>query len=159
MGGLLSNPVKAYPRLFGPNSSFGGEHGIRWLVKYPFALPMLANFFFLSFCAFCVAIGLEETLESCKGKPGLGVFTMRIVTRVLKAVLPSSSPLYSRLPFNDYEEAGPLLNRAMEPTESYEMEEKAAKPRKKRVLPFRRIWTKNVLCTLLAQAFFDFQMG
>lgn len=84
---------------------------------------------------------------------------MRIFSRLLKVVVPSSSPLYSRLPFRDYEEEGPLLTRAMEPTESFEMEEKAAKPRHVMVLPFRRIWTKNVLSTLLAQAFFDFQMG
>lgn len=78
----------------------------------------------------------------------------------MKAVVPSSSPLYSRLPFSDYDEEGPLLSRPNDPTESYELEEKAAKPtRHARVLPFRRIWTKNVLCTLLAQAFFDFQMG
>src|SRR5699024_7799880 len=92
MGGMLADPVKSYPRLFGPNSSFGGETGVQWLIKYPYALPMLANFCFLSFCAGCVALGLEETLEACKGKPGLGVFTMKIFTRGLKAVLPSSSP-------------------------------------------------------------------
>lgn len=60
MGGMLADPVKIYPRLFGPNSSFGGETGVEWLIKYPYALPMLANFCFLSFCAGCVALGLEE---------------------------------------------------------------------------------------------------
>lgn len=158
MGGMLSDPVRAYPRLFGPNSSFGGEHGVEWLMQYPYALPMLANAIFLSFAAFCVALGLEETLEACKGKPGLGVFTMRLVARVIRALVPSSSPLYQRLPFADYEEEGPLLRHHV--NESYELEEKAAKPsRHTRILPFRRLWTKNVLCTLLAQAFFDFQMG
>lgn len=84
---------------------------------------------------------------------------MRLFSRVLKVIVPSSSPLYSRLSFRDYDEE-PLLNRGMEPAESYEMEEKATKPaRHARILPFRRLWTKNVLCTLLAQAFFDFQMG
>jgi hypothetical protein len=29
-------------------------------VKYPYALPMVANFFFMVFCATLVAIGLEE---------------------------------------------------------------------------------------------------
>ncbi|KAL2820587.1 ASST-domain-containing protein [Aspergillus granulosus] len=157
MGGMLSDPVRSYPRLFGPNSSFGGENGVEWLMRYPYALPMLANAIFLTFCAGCVALGLEETLHACKGKPGLGVFTKRLIARAVRVVVPSSSPLYSRLPFTDYEESGPLLNRQ---PESYELEEKAAKPgRHARVLPFRRIWTKNVWCTLLAQAFFDFQMG
>lgn len=84
---------------------------------------------------------------------------MRMFARLLKCVIPSSSPMYSRIPFRDYDESGPLLTRAMEPAESFEMEEKAARPRHKHILPFRRIWTKNVICTLTAQAFFDFQMG
>ncbi|KAL4876278.1 ASST-domain-containing protein [Aspergillus karnatakaensis] len=155
MGGMLSDPVRSYPALFGPNSSFGGEKGVQWLMEYPYALPMLANFIFLTFCAGCVALGLEETLEACKGKPGLRVFTLRLAGRAVRAIIPSSSPLYSRLPFADHEESGPLLG-----AETFELEEKAAKSRKHtRTLPFRRIWTKNVLCTLLAQAFFDFQMG
>jgi hypothetical protein len=60
MGGLLADPVKSYPRLFGTNSSFGGASGVQWLMKYPYALPMLVNAVFLSFCATCVAMGLEE---------------------------------------------------------------------------------------------------
>lgn len=75
----------------------------------------------------------------------------------MKSVVPSSSGIYQRLPFADYDEE-PLLRR--DPTESYELEEKATKPsRHAHSLPFRQLWTKNVLCTLLAQAFFDFQMG
>jgi hypothetical protein len=60
MGGMLSDPVRSYPALFGPNSSFGGEHGVEWLMRYPYALPMLANAIFLTFAAFCVGMGLEE---------------------------------------------------------------------------------------------------
>lgn len=160
MGGMLADPVKSYPRLFGPNSSFGGPDGVQWLERYPYALPMFANFCFLSFTAVLVAYGLEETLASCKGKPGLGAYAMKLLSRTVRTVIPSSSPLYTRLPFRDYQEDGPLLGTPMDRSESYELEEKAHKPvRLQRVLPFRRIWTKNVLCTLGAQAFFDFQMG
>lgn len=60
MGGMFSDPVRTYPTLFGPNSSFGGENGVQWLMTYPYALPMLANAIFLTFCAGCVAAGLEE---------------------------------------------------------------------------------------------------
>lgn len=133
---------------------------MQWLIKYPYALPMLANAFLLTTCAVCVGMGLDETLQACKGKPGLGAFALKLFARGLKAVVPSSSPLYTRIPFSDYDEEGPLLSRPTDPTESYELEEKATNSRRNaRVLPFRRIWTKNVLCTLLAQAFFDFQMG
>lgn len=60
MGGLLADPVRSYPSLFGEGSPFGGAHGVQWLIKYPYALPMLMNFFFLMFCAILTAIGLEE---------------------------------------------------------------------------------------------------
>ncbi|KAJ5954146.1 hypothetical protein N7501_008425 [Penicillium viridicatum] len=160
MGGMLADPVKSYPRLFGPNSSFGGANGVQWLETYPYALPMFANFCFLSSTAAFVAYGLEETLASCKGKPGLGAFAKKLLARAAKTAVPSSSSLYTRLPLRDYEEDGPLMGQPMDRSESYELEEKAHKPvRLQRVLPFRKIWTKNVLCTLGAQAFFDFQMG
>ncbi|KXG50691.1 Major facilitator superfamily domain, general substrate transporter [Penicillium griseofulvum] len=160
MGGMLADPVKSYPLLFGPNSSFGGADGVQWLETYPYALPMFANFCFLSLTAALVAYGLEETLASCKGKPGLGAFAKKVFARCMKVVVPSSLSSYTRLPLREYEEDGPLLGRPMDPSESYELEEKAHKPaRLRRALPFRRIWTKNVLCTLGAQAFFDFQMG
>lgn len=85
---------------------------------------------------------------------------MKYFSRGVRRVLGTSSPLYSKLPFRDFEEDGPLLARDLDRSEGYELEEKATRPmRAKRVLPFQRIWTKNVLCTLLAQAFFDFQMG
>lgn len=161
MGGLLSDPVKSYPNLFGPNSPFGGATGVQWLMKYPYALPMLVNCILLTLCAVLVAVGLEETLEACKGKPGLGAFVVKLFVRGMQAVVPRSSYLYSKLPLQDHHEEESLLARQQpDPTESYELEEKAAKPKRRaQVLPFRRIWTKNVLCTLLAQAFFDFQMG
>lgn len=60
MGGMLSDPVQSYPTLFGPNSSFGGQSGVQWLMKYPYALPMLTNFVCLSGCAVFVATNFEE---------------------------------------------------------------------------------------------------
>lgn len=64
MGGLLSDPVTAYPRIFGPDSPLGGDAGVQWLKDYPYALPMLLNTFFMFFCAFCVVVGLEEVCPS-----------------------------------------------------------------------------------------------
>lgn len=60
MGGMLSDPVQIYPTLFGPNSSFGGQDGVQWLITYPYALPMLANAFFLAACAIFVYTSFEE---------------------------------------------------------------------------------------------------
>lgn len=60
MGGMLADPVKSYPTLFGPNSSFGGQNGVQWLMDYPYALPMFANTVFLTGCAIFVATSFEE---------------------------------------------------------------------------------------------------
>lgn len=57
---MLSDPVTSYPNIFGPNSLFGGDSGVQWLTKFPYALPMLANFFFMVICAALVALFLEE---------------------------------------------------------------------------------------------------
>lgn len=100
-----------------------------------------------------------QTLQACKGKPGLGSFTMKYFARSVRSVVGTRSPLYSKLPFREHDEDGPLLGHSPDHSEGYELEEKAKPMRAKRVLPFGRIWTKNVLSTLLAQAFFDFQMG
>ncbi|KAL0469636.1 major facilitator superfamily domain-containing protein [Neurospora intermedia] len=46
MGGLLAEPVKAFPGLFGTEGTFnwtGSEEGVRWMVHYPFALPSVVN--------------------------------------------------------------------------------------------------------------------
>jgi hypothetical protein len=84
---------------------------------------------------------------------------VRLSARGLKTFVPSSSYLYSKLPLQDGDD-DPLLHPAPELVESYELEAKAGRSKRPtRILPFYRIWTKNVLCTLLAQAFFDFQMG
>jgi hypothetical protein len=51
-----------------------------------------------------------------------------------------------------------LLNQQGD-SENADLEESAVPENPRQVLPFSRLWTKNVLCTLFAQAFFDFQMG
>jgi hypothetical protein len=55
---------------------------------------------------------------------------------------------------------GLLSNPISENAESYEFESRHEEKEKViQVLPFGRTWTSNVIYTLLAQAFFDFQMG
>lgn len=164
MGGMLADPVASYPNIFGPNSTFGGNDGVQWLKKYPYALPMLLNAFFLSTTAFAVRFGLEETLEARKGRPGIVAFLRRTVFNPLfSKVVPRSLQQYTRINESDAEMRTSFLNQherdASSDDESYEMEEKAQPLRPRQKLPFSRIWTRNVICTLIAQAFFDFHMG
>ncbi|KAK2786648.1 hypothetical protein FQN53_006352 [Emmonsiellopsis sp. PD_33] len=162
MGGFLADPVTSYPRLFGVNSTFGGDRGVKWLISYPYALPMLLNAFFMGVCAILVGRFLEETLEICKNGPSLWSYLVESVTRGLNFVSSPSSRHYhySRPTFQDTEGTEDLLDGHSGGLNTYELGEREGKVRQtKRVLPFRRIWTSNVICTLVAQAFFDFQMG
>ena len=59
-GGLLSDPVSSYPRVFGENSLLGGEKGVYWLKHWPYALPNLLSAVFLFVSAVAVICGLEE---------------------------------------------------------------------------------------------------
>ncbi|OJD18963.1 hypothetical protein AJ78_01075 [Emergomyces pasteurianus Ep9510] len=160
MGGVLADPVTSYPQLFGESSIFGGDTGVMWLTQYPYALPMLLNAVFLGFCAALVAFFLEETLDICKNSPTLWSYFWEIISQALSFISSRSSHGYSRPAFQDAEDSENLLEVSAENPHNYELEGRVTKIRQpKRVLPFRRIWTPNVLCTLLAQAFFDFQMG
>lgn len=60
LGGLLSNPVGNYPRIFGANSVIGGKEGVWWLEHWPYALPNLMSAVFLFLSATGVILGLEE---------------------------------------------------------------------------------------------------
>lgn len=81
---------------------------------------------------------------------------LKILSRILGSGSSRSHSQYSALAVHD--EDGALLDPSKEGYDDTEPS-KARSKRVVRVLPFHRLWTKNVLFTLLAQAFFDFQMG
>jgi hypothetical protein len=56
MGGLLSEPSKTLPGIFGPDAIFGMEV----LRTYPYALPGILNALFLTIVTLFVFFGLEE---------------------------------------------------------------------------------------------------
>jgi MFS family permease len=60
LGGLLADPVKTYPNIFGPGSVFGGDTGVWWMQKWPYALPNFISAVFLIFATLIVLFGLEE---------------------------------------------------------------------------------------------------
>lgn len=51
LGGLTSDPVSAYPSLFG---------GIKWLERFPYSPPNILSAIFLASAALAVWLGLEE---------------------------------------------------------------------------------------------------
>ena len=143
MGGLLADPTTTLPGLFGPNAAFG----MQWLQKYPYALPGVLNAAFLSVTAASVFFSLEETLKTRKGKLDLG---LHLRSKLLS--LFTSNSQYIMINTNELMEP-----ETQSPPPEEELLKEKARPTQK--LPFLRIFTKNVIFTLVTTAFFDFQLG
>ncbi|KAI9054586.1 hypothetical protein LZ554_001739 [Drepanopeziza brunnea f. sp. 'monogermtubi'] len=144
MGGLLVDPATNLPEMFGP----GAFLGFSWVQKYPYALPSVLNALFLTITTCIVFFGLEETLKARRGRFDLGIHLKFRLSSFLRSK--SSISGYSRLQTRD----------APEP--EIQMLEAAKPPPKKtftQTLSFRRIWTRNVIFTLISGAFYDFHLG
>ncbi|KAK6506561.1 hypothetical protein TWF506_011466 [Arthrobotrys conoides] len=74
LGGLLATPTKNLPWLFG---------GVKWMERYPFALPTMVNAMVLSFALILAIGGLKETLPSKIGQRDLGLELGRRFTRLI----------------------------------------------------------------------------
>ncbi|KAM0254710.1 hypothetical protein ACHAQJ_006491 [Trichoderma viride] len=141
LGGILSDPAGSYPNLFGD---------VKFFVKFPYAAPNIVSSLFLFFAAVAVWLGLEETLDALRdGPPDLG---SRIGKRLLVLYRKrfGASPEaegYSSVPASDVELRGDGT-----PTRKHTK-------RYTQRLPFRRIFTRNVLITLVAQFFLTFHVG
>ena len=60
LGGILADPVKNFPQLFGPGSLLGGKDGVGWMLHWPYALPNLLSAVFIFISLLAVILGLEE---------------------------------------------------------------------------------------------------
>jgi MFS family permease len=63
LSGILSEPLENFPHLFAEGSTFGGPDGVKWMKKYPYALPNLLCTVLLLAEAVLVHYGLDETLK------------------------------------------------------------------------------------------------
>ncbi|CAI6244452.1 unnamed protein product [Periconia digitata] len=83
VGGCLADPVKHMKWAFGKDGVFnfqGEEEGVRWLRKYPYALPALFNAGVLAVCLGAATFGLRESLEERRGGRDLGIVLGRRAT-------------------------------------------------------------------------------
>lgn len=110
-------------------------HGI--LKSYPYAPPniLIAGVYALS--AIGVFFGLEETLESLQHTEGS--FARRLWKKLMQSKNTSDHSYSAVNPEDTRDEETIPLSQSPPPP-----------PRPKAKLPFRRIWTRNVLCTMLA---------
>lgn len=145
LGGWLANPAATLPAWFAPGAPLHSA----LVDRYPFALPSLVNAAALFAVFLAVLFGLEETSKSKKGTYDCGLHAAaRVKALVLRR--PLDYVYHDR---SGYEQ--------LQPSEKTEKPLPAlpGQQKKKATLPFRRLWTKNVVFTLLSQALYDFHLG
>ncbi|KAI6080380.1 MFS general substrate transporter [Hypoxylon rubiginosum] len=151
MGGLLADPTTTLPGLFGE----GAIWGFSWIEKFPYALPSVLNAVTLTLTAVITFLALEETSIKRKGKGDMG---LRLAAKIKGLLFQKSveQDIYVKLQNWDFQEGmgEDKLNDEEPPILSTQNPKET-----KRTLPFRRVWTRNVIFTLITEAFFDFQLG
>lgn len=160
IGGMLSDPVLNYPGLFGEGSTFGGQDGVGWMKRWPYAAP---NIFCALVCwadAALLFFGLRETLVSRKMERDRGLEMAANIRYHLRRVF-SRRFGYNQINQDDMQLGMPDLDDSEEPTSTpltpLPPKEMDTPPPTK--LSFYDTLTRNVLCVLLTVAFMDFQMG
>ncbi|OTA33249.1 hypothetical protein BTJ68_06148 [Hortaea werneckii EXF-2000] len=151
LGGLLADPVGSYPDIFGPGGSLGGKDGVGWLTKWPYALPNVVSAGFLFCSAIGVVLGLEETLEGLRSKSDWGLKVSRYLLKIC----------IGRRDSGGYVQVGRQDGMREDDVELNEgkSEEATTNLTIKRKLSFGRIWTRNVLCTLLSHGLLAMHVG
>ncbi|KAF2205348.1 MFS general substrate transporter [Delitschia confertaspora ATCC 74209] len=159
LGGLLADPLKTYPSLFGPGSAIGGEHGVYWMAKWPYALPNIMSAIFLFSSALAVAFFLEETSESVKHKRDYGLMVGNWIRKHI--FRQNMSSRYSVLAADEAFAAQSVLEFEMQTTsisastDTVQAKEPIIRPK----LPFRRIWTPNLIMTLISHGIAALHIG
>lgn len=156
LGGLLADPAGSYPGWFGPGGTWGGMKGVWLFMEFPYALPNLVNAGFLVGSTLALVLGLEETLDGLRGKSDWGLKIGKSLGRLLCR---RSTPKQEYAPLQEQED-GVLNDLELATTSTTKPPNSISTPVRKRAkLPFRRIWTPNVLFTLLAHGLLAMHVG
>ncbi|KAL5409973.1 hypothetical protein PMIN06_004943 [Paraphaeosphaeria minitans] len=161
LGGILADPVGSYASIFGPGSLFGGKKGVQWMVKSPYALPNLLSAVFLFLAALGIVLFLEETSELCKDKPDFGLRIGRWIQRIIFRQRSAETHAYTAIPGDEFA-AVSAVEMQVTPTSAHPessstrtVEPVLGRPK----LPFRRMWTPNVLIVLLSHGLMAMHVG
>ena len=157
LAGLLAEPVINFSHLVGAGSTFGGDTGVRWMEMYPYALANGISSVLLIIEAVVVHFFLVETL---KDKQPLHWSEFNPITFARSLYHQFTHAKNRGYRMITEQRQGLLSNRERT---SFEMDrmnrDGLAIEKTVQRLPFRRIWTSNVLWVLLTVAIFDFHMG
>lgn len=151
----------SYPSVFGPGSSLGGKTGVQWMIKSPYALPNLMSAVFLFTAALGILLFLEETSELCKDKPDSFLRLGRWIQLRIFRRRSAGDHAYTAIPGDEFAAVSTV---EMQPT-PVSAHPDSASPRtrspalSKPTLPFRKMWTPNVLVTLLSHGLMAMHVG
>ncbi|KAK3937409.1 MFS general substrate transporter [Diplogelasinospora grovesii] len=152
LGGILSDPAGSYPSVFG---------NVEFFKRFPYAAPNILSAMFLLLSFLSVWLCLEETLDTRLDKRDRGIELGRWLSTCLSRRNNNNSssldaaytPLASRDDSTDVE-MSPVSQRQPSPEGS-----KRPKRRYTQRLPFRRIFTPNVVFTLVSNFLLAFHVG
>lgn len=168
LGGMLVDPVSVYSGTFGPGTFLGGRTGVTWMSSYPYALANSLSALLLLLEALLVHYYLRETLKGfhnidySKFNPVVlvqGIVTSVRMFRNRGVRMISETAMLKRGLLSSREEGSIEMDRIAGDLDQVMDENEKGQPRPVQRLSFRRIWTSNVLWTLLSIAIFDFHMG
>ncbi|KAF9882224.1 major facilitator superfamily transporter [Colletotrichum karsti] len=155
LGGILSSPAESYPSLFGD---------VEFFKKYPYATPNILSAVFLSCAALSVWLCLDETLDALREEgPDLGTRIGSSIAGLIRRVW--ARIRYGRRPGIRLDDAAyAQLHSSSASSTDVEMSPESApqpkpKPRYRQRLPFRRIFTRNVVMTFSAHFLLAFHVG
>jgi hypothetical protein len=168
LGGLLSDPAGSYPNLFGD---------VYFFKRFPYATPNLLSAFFLGSAMVLVWLFLEETLDARQGRRDWGNELGSRLSTFCGACLARRKhgadyePIASRDESLDVELSPTaafnqqrLTSGQSTPTKPGASSPSTRKPphpgpRYIHRLPFRRIFTHNVVFTLISHSLLAFHVG
>ncbi|KAJ0158936.1 putative membrane protein [Colletotrichum tanaceti] len=162
LGGILSDPAGSYPALFGD---------VAFLKKYPYAAPNLLSAVFLACAALSVWLCLDETHDALREEgPDLGsrvgstfaALIRRLLARIRRRRAGGGGgggddAAYT--PLDSSSASATDVDVEMSPESAAPKPKRRPRPRYRHRLPFRRIFTRNVLMTFAAHFLLAFHVG
>ncbi|TQN66942.1 putative membrane protein [Colletotrichum shisoi] len=158
LGGILSDPAGSYPALFGD---------VAFLKKYPYSAPNLLSAVFLAYAALSVWLCLDETHDALREEgPDLGSRVGAAIAALIRRLLARArrrraggggDAAYT--PLDSGSASATDVDVEMSPDSAAPKPKRHPRPRYRHRLPFRRIFTRNVLMTFAAHFLLAFHVG
>lgn len=150
MGGVLADPAATYPGVFGE---------MEWMKRFPYALPNIVSASILCASLVCVFFGMDETLASKKDKADYGRRMGKKITSLFYRMLGRQETGAHLYHFLESRESSLDLADVDEDHHQKPTKPNPARPKFTQTLSFRRIFTPNVLFTLLSHFLLGIHLG